>query len=97
MFLTVLKIPDKNLDQKQGMSVRDSVSVGHCQCGKKIVGVFFSLVIVSYVKTDHKMQNNLVQEVLRYKVINFKNVSVGQCQCQCRTLIVSDSVGDDKT
>ena len=90
-----MKIPDKNLDQKQGMSVRgDSVSV---QCGKKIVGVFFSLEIVSYVKTDHKMQNNLVQEVLWYKVMNFKNVSVGQCQCQCRTLIVSDSVGEDKT
>ena len=74
------------------MSVWDIVSVG-----KKIVGVFFSLVIVSYVKTDHKMQNNLVQEVLWYKVMNFKNVSVGQCQCQCGTLIVSDSVGEDKT
>ena len=49
------------------------------------------------MKTDHKRQNNLVQEVLLYKVMNFKDVSVGQCQCQCGTLIVSDSVGEDKT
>ena len=63
------------MDQKQGMSVRDSVSVGHCQCGKNIVWVLFSLVIVSE-KTDNKRQNNLVQEVLWYKLMNFENVSV---------------------
>ena len=49
------------------------------------------------MKTDHKRQNNLVQEVLWYKVMDIKNVSVGQCQCQCGTLTVSDIVGEDKT